>query len=111
MDVSFSGDGEGSAIADTLADDQTVDLKDNYQPEMEDISLDDGLRMALERLEERERSVIVRRFGLFGERESTLSELSRSLGVSLERVRQIQIRALEKMKAPAVRRAVDPYLM
>jgi DNA-directed RNA polymerase sigma subunit (sigma70/sigma32) len=42
--------------------------------------------------------------------ECTLSELSRSLGVSLERVRQIQIRALEKMKAPAVRRAVDPYL-
>jgi len=111
MDVSFSGDGEGSAIADTLADDQTIDLKDHYQPEMEDVSLDDGLRMALERLEERERSVIVRRFGLFGERESTLSELSQSLGVSLERVRQIQIRALEKMKAPAVRRAVDPYLM
>ena len=111
MDVSFSGDGEGCAIADTLADDQTIDLKDHYQPEMEDVSLDDGLRMALERLEERERSVIVRRFGLFGERESTLSELSQSLGVSLERVRQIQIRALEKMKAPAVRRAVDPYLM
>jgi RNA polymerase primary sigma factor len=78
---------------------------------MEDVSLDEGLEMALERLEDRERKVIVSRFGLFGETECTLSELSRSLGVSLERVRQIQIRALEKMKAPAVRRAVDPYLL
>lgn len=111
MDVSFSSDGEGGSIADTLADDQAVDLQDHYRPEMEDVSLDEGLRMALERLEERERRVIVSRFGLFGESECTLSELSRSLGVSLERVRQIQIRALEKMKAPAVRRAVDPYLL
>ena len=111
MDVSYSDDGEGGSIADTLADDETVDLKDHYRPEMEEVSLDEGLRMALERLEERERRVIVSRFGLFGENECTLSELSRSLGVSLERVRQIQIRALEKMKAPAVRRAVDPYLL
>ena len=111
MDVSYSDDGEGGSIADTLADDETVDLQDHYRPEMEEVSLDEGLRMALERLEERERRVIVSRFGLFGESECTLSELSRSLGVSLERVRQIQIRALEKMKAPAVRRAVDPYLL
>jgi DNA-directed RNA polymerase sigma subunit (sigma70/sigma32) len=46
-----------------------------------------------------------------GEREHTLSELSRSLGVSLERVRQIQIRALQKMNAPSVRRAVDPFFV
>jgi RNA polymerase primary sigma factor len=111
MDVSYSEDGEGGSIADTLADDETVDLQDHYRPEMEDVSLDEGLEMALERLEDRERKVIVSRFGLFGEKECTLSELSRSLGVSLERVRQIQIRALEKMKAPAVRRAVDPYLL
>jgi RNA polymerase sigma factor (sigma-70 family) len=111
MDVSYSSDGEGGSIADTLADDETVDMQDHYRPEMEEVSLDEGLRMALERLEERERNVIIRRFGLFGETECTLSELSRSLGVSLERVRQIQIRALQKMKAPSVRRAVDPYLL
>ena len=78
---------------------------------MEEVSLGDGLRMALGRLEERERKVIEKRFGLFGEREHTLSELSESLQVSLERVRQIQIRALQKMNAPAVRRAVDPFLL
>jgi len=111
MDLSYSEEGEGGSIADNLADDESVDHEDHYRPEMEEISLDEGLRMALDKLEERERSVIVSRFGLFGERPQTLSELSSSLGVSLERVRQIQIRALQKMKSPSVLRAVDPYLL
>ena len=111
MDVGFSdGEGEGT-FADILSSEDSDDSKDLYRPEMEDVSLDEGLHMALERLEERERYVIVMRFGLFGEREHTLSELSRLLGVSLERVRQIQIRALQKMNAPSVRRAVDPFFV
>jgi len=111
MDAGFKdGEGEGK-FADILAGGDRDDSKDLYQPEMEDVSLDEGLRMALARLEERERHVIEMRFGLFGGREHTLSELARSLGVSLERVRQIQIRALQKMNAPSVRRAMDPYFV
>ena len=111
MDAGFSdGKGEGT-FADILTEEDSEDSKDLYRPEMEDVSLDDGLRMALARLEKRERHVIVMRFGLFGEREHTLSELSRSLGVSLERVRQIQIRALQKMNAPSVRRTMDPFFI
>lgn len=111
VDAGFvEGEGTGT-FADSLAGEDSKDSRDLYQPEMEDVSLGDGLRMALTRLARREREVIVQRFGLFGEREHTLSELSRSMGVSLERVRQIQIRALQKMNAPSVRRAVDPFFV
>ncbi|MCH2103346.1 MAG: sigma-70 family RNA polymerase sigma factor [Planctomycetes bacterium] len=111
VDTGFTdSEGEGK-FADVLAEDEDLETRDLYRPDMEDVSLGDGLRMALGRLEERERKVIEKRFGLFGEREHTLSELSESLQVSLERVRQIQIRALQKMNAPAVRRAVDPFLL
>lgn len=111
VDAGFAGsDGEGK-FADILSDDEDLGSSDLYRPDMEDVSLDEGLRMALNRLEERERHVIEKRFGLFGEREHTLSELSTSLRVSLERVRQIQIRALQKMNAPSVKRAVDPFFI
>jgi len=111
VDAGFTdANGEGK-FADILSDDEDQSPSDLYRPDMEDVSLDEGLRMALNRLEDRERHVIEKRFGLFGEREHTLSELSSSLRVSLERVRQIQIRALQKMNAPSVKRAVDPYFI
>ena len=111
VDAGFKdAEGEGK-FADILSDDEDQSSRDLYRPDMEEVSLDEGLRMALNRLEDRERHVIEKRFGLFGEREHTLSELSTSLRVSLERVRQIQIRALQKMNAPSVKRAVDPFFV
>jgi len=111
VDAGFSDGDGGGKFADILSDGKELSSSDLYRPDMEDVSLDDGLQMALERLEERERHVIEKRFGLFGEREHTLSELSASLGVSLERVRQIQIRALQKMNAPSIKRAVEPFFL
>jgi RNA polymerase sigma factor (sigma-70 family) len=51
----------------------------------------------LETLTERERAIVSRRFGLGG-RELTLREIGDGLGVSAERVRQIEQRALEKLR-------------
>ncbi len=45
---------------------------------------------AVERLPERQRRVIVRRYGLDGEKSATLADLSEELGVSRERIRQLQ---------------------
>jgi RNA polymerase primary sigma factor len=64
----------------------------------------------MDRLSERERFVIEMRFGISREREHTLSEVAKELGVSLERVRQIQVRAINKMKTPGLRKAIDPFL-
>ena len=73
-------------------------------------SLADGLRGAMERLDERERFVLAMRFGIERERSHTLAEVARELGVSLERVRQIQMRAIAKLDTPALRRAVAPFM-
>ena len=77
---------------------------------MEDNSLESGIHGAMDRLSERERFVIEMRFGINRDREHTLSEVAKELGVSLERVRQIQVRAIGKMRTPGLRKAIDPFL-
>jgi len=52
----------------------------------------------LEKLDERERTIIVRRFGLDGNPPWTLDELSNQIGKTRERIRQIQFNALKKLK-------------
>ncbi len=61
----------------------------------------DELRRALGFLEERERQVIVLRYGLDGETPRTLSDVGKLLGITRERVRQIETRALSKLRHPA----------
>jgi RNA polymerase sigma factor (sigma-70 family) len=61
-------------------------------------------------LEPREREVLVKRFGLRGYRNYTLNELAEELEVSRERVRQIQRRAIRKLRAPLVRLKLHPYI-
>ncbi|MEJ2060154.1 MAG: RNA polymerase sigma factor RpoS [Gammaproteobacteria bacterium] len=49
-------------------------------------------------LEEKQREVIIRRFGLHGYERATLEEVGKELGVTRERVRQIQMEALRKLR-------------
>ena len=108
IDSPFSaGDDASGGLAEVLgqADDTGV-----YSTEMEEMTLEDGIHDAMDRLSERERYVIEMRFGINREREHTLSEVAKELGVSLERVRQIQVRAISKMKTPLLRKAIDPFL-
>jgi RNA polymerase primary sigma factor len=58
----------------------------------------DGLREAIERLPERHRHVLTRRYGLGNRDTATLAQLSDELGISRERVRQLQ-REAERMLA------------
>jgi RNA polymerase sigma factor (sigma-70 family) len=83
---------------------------DPYSTELEDVSLEQGISTAMNRLSERERYILGMRFGIGRDREHTLAEVADSLGVSLERVRQIQVRAISKMNTPKLRKAADPYL-
>ncbi len=59
------------------------------------------LDKALAMLDERERTVITLRYGLKGETPRTLSDVGKSLGITRERVRQIETRALSKLRHPA----------
>ena len=62
---------------------------------------DDAIAAALARLNPRMRRVLALRFGLEGERPQTLEQVGVGLGVTRERVRQLESRALRELRAAA----------
>ena len=107
LDAELGGDSDGNRLRDLLVQDEDADP---YTTDLEEVSLSAGLGEALQRLSDRERVVVGMRFGLDGQREHTLAEVAAQLGVSVERVRQIQVRALAKLDTPALRRDLEPFL-
>ena len=57
----------------------------------------DKLKDCLEELPEKQREVVVRRFGLLNHQQETLDQVGREVGLTRERVRQIQIDALRRL--------------
>jgi RNA polymerase primary sigma factor len=93
------GDGEslyGDLIEDTQSDRPDTTTADNLR------SVE--LAAALDALSPRMRHVLARRFGLDGEPPQTLEEVGHSLGITRERVRQLESRALRELRnvAPAL---------
>jgi RNA polymerase primary sigma factor len=66
------------------------------------------VRGMLGRLSDRERQILVSRYGLNGSAELTLEQLGRELGITKERVRQIESRAQEKLRKFALERRMEP---
>jgi RNA polymerase sigma factor (sigma-70 family) len=92
-----TGESEEQAIGDFIRD-RTVP-----SPEEETLNRDMASRIedALAPLSDREREVLRLRFGLSTDREYTLAEVGRRLGLSRERVRQIETRAVQKLRKSA----------
>jgi RNA polymerase primary sigma factor len=83
-----------------------VDLIENEQADGTDVVAADSFRAeevdaALSRIDPRLRELLERRFGLAGHHSQTLDEIGRSLGVTRERVRQLETRALRELRASA----------
>jgi RNA polymerase primary sigma factor len=79
--------------------------------EVEKQELSKHLAEALERLDPRERRILQMRFGLERGEERTLTEVAQVMGVSRERIRQIEQAALAKLRRmPALRNEVIEYL-
>ncbi|SHJ95621.1 RNA polymerase primary sigma factor [Hespellia stercorisuis DSM 15480] len=88
------GDEEDSTLANFIADDKML------SPEMsaEQSQLKENINQLLEMLTEREREIIIARFGLKTGVPKTLEEIGSELNVTRERVRQIEAKALKKLK-------------
>ena len=72
--------------------------------------LEEDIGSALGELSEREASIIKLRFGLEGNRSHTLKELGEIFGVTRERIRQIQQKALRKLRSPQNQNRLQNYL-
>jgi RNA polymerase sigma factor (sigma-70 family) len=91
------GDDGDADLGDFIADDQAVDP---FVIVVEGARRSE-LRRALQLLDERERLVIVLRYGLEGDPPRTLSDVGKELGITRERVRQVESRALSKLRHPS----------
>ena len=84
-------------------------------PELE--SQDDDMRASivhwLEELNPKQREVLARRFGLLGYEPATLEDVGAEIGLTRERVRQIQVEGLRRLRDPAgagtLHRGAVPY--
>ena len=88
-------DGEDGSIGDLISD-SNAERPDEIIGEQETF---ERLISLVKQLNERERTIIVARFGLDGKPPRTLDEISNKVGRTRERVRQIQNQALNKLKA------------
>jgi RNA polymerase primary sigma factor len=91
----LDSDADASEIGEFVEDERASDTAGEVMRQMET----EGLGAAIEKLPERARYVLVRRYGLDGRDPSTLAELSDELGVSRERVRQLQREAERMLKS------------
>src|SRR4051812_10533554 len=94
LDEPIGDDGE-SSVSDLLADENALDPSDVVAVEQRNQALAD----ALDALPQRARMVLVRRYGLDGEDPYTLDEIARELGLTRERVRQIEVETLRQLSA------------
>ena len=65
--------------------------------------------MVLKTLKPREREIVIKRFGLEGSDDQTLEEVGQSFRLTRERVRQIEAKALGKLRHPARSRILAPF--
>ncbi|MDZ5458993.1 RNA polymerase sigma factor RpoS [Azohydromonas lata] len=94
---------QGESMLDTVADDQAIDpLGQTLVREVEQL-----LRSGISELNEREREVLTGRYGLHDREPETLEVLAERMGLTRERIRQIQQEALVKLKRRMARHGVD----
>jgi len=101
------GDEDSSQLGDFIEDDDALEPMDAAAREM----LREQVQNALAVLSERERQVLELRFGLLDGKDHTLEEVSRYFNVTRERIRQIEAKALRKLRHPTRSRNLREYLL
>ncbi len=100
------GQEDSSLLGDFIEDDKIMGPVDAASRQL----LKEQIRSALGVLSDREREVLEMRFGLHDGQDHTLEEVGRHLGVTRERIRQIEAKALRKLRHPTRSRQLRDYL-
>ena len=100
------GDDKESFLGDFIPDESQLSPVDQASKQL----LKDHLDEVLHTLSDREARVLKLRFGLEGNKQMTLEEVGRVFGVTRERIRQIEAKALRKLKPPSRRKKLQDYL-
>ncbi len=101
------GEEDDSNLGDFVADNNTVTPEQN----VESVMLREHIDVLLEDLKEREKQVIVLRFGLEDGHPRTLEEVGKEFNVTRERIRQIEAKALRKLRNPIRSKKIKDFLM
>src|SRR5512135_2922734 len=100
------GEDKESFLGDFIPDESQLSPVDAASKQL----LKDHLDEVLATLSDREAKVLKLRFGLEGNKSMTLEEVGKVFGVTRERIRQIEAKALRKLKHPSRRKKLQDYL-
>ena len=100
------GEEDDSNLGDFVADNNTVTPEAN----IESVMLREHIDVLLQDLKDREREVIILRFGLRDGHPRTLEEVGKIFNVTRERIRQIEAKALRKLRNPVRSKKIKDFL-
>ena len=106
LEAPVGDDDEDSTLGEFIPDEQTLSPDQQVQRGI----LRDHVREIMVDLTPREQKILEMRFGLDDSMTHTLEEVGRKMGVTRERVRQIEAQALSRLRHPAIRRKLREYL-
>ena len=96
---------EDSRLGEFIQDEDAV----SPEEAAEQVLLRDALVAALNTLTERERTVLILRFGFDGGQPQTLEQVGQYFDVTRERIRQIETKALRKLRHPSRAKLIQGY--
>ena len=99
-------DEQGELVLEDVLQDKSISVEE----ELETQFLNKHVGEAMERLDENERKILTLRFGLEDGVSRTLKEIGDSMGLSRERIRQIEAKALNKIRHSRRARTLASYL-
>lgn len=105
LETPIGEDGD-SYLGDFIADETQLSPYDSTANRM----LKEDIERVLQTLTDREAKVVRMRFGLNSSRPMTLEEVGKKFGVTRERIRQIEAKALRKLRHPSMRKRLQDFL-
>mgnify|MGYP000918068186 FL=1 len=105
LDAPVFNDGSASNIGDFIEDETQ-----NPEQSLMDASLKEDVRSLLATLSDKEREIIELRFGLEGKTPMSLKEIGELYNLTKERIRQIEKKALERLRNPSKSKMVESYI-